>query len=54
MKLIDGRSTEASPMSSDIMVKATSEAGCASRTIVKMSVVSDSSTSVDSSVSSIV
>ena len=54
MKLIDARSTEASPMSSDVMVKATSEAGCASRTIVNMSVVSDSSTSVDSSVSSTV
>ena len=54
VKLMDARSTEASPLSSDVMVKATSEAGCTSRTMVNMSVVSDSSTSVESSVSSTV
>ena len=54
VKLIDARSTEASPLSSDVMVKATSEAGCASRTTVNVSVVSDSSTSEDPSVSSTV
>ena len=54
VKLMDARSRLASPVSSDAMVKATSEAGCASRTTVNVSVVSDSSTSVDPSVSSTV
>ena len=46
--------TVASPVSSDEMVRTTSEVGSASRTTVNVSVVPDSSTSVDPSVSTIV
>ena len=46
--------TVASPVSSDVIVRTTSEVGSASRTTVNMSVLPDSSTSVDPSVSSIV
>ena len=46
--------TVASPVSSDVMVRTTSEVGSASRTMVNVSVVPDSSTSVAASVSSIV
>ena len=46
--------TVASPGSSDVIVRTTSEVGSASRTTVNMSVLPDSSTSVDPSVSSIV
>ena len=46
--------TVASPVSSDVIVRTTSEVGSASRTIVNVSVLPDSSTSVDPSVSSIV
>ena len=43
--------TVASPVSSDVMVRTTSDVGCASRTMVNVSVVPDSSTSVAASVS---
>ena len=46
--------TVASPVSSDVIVRTTSDVGCASSTTVNMSVVPDSSTSVAASVSSIV
>ena len=46
--------TVASPVSSDVIVRTTSEVGSASRTTVNVSVLPDSSTSVDPSVSSIV
>ena len=46
--------TVASPVSSDVIVRTTSEVGSASRTTVNMSVLPDSSTSVAASVSSIV
>ena len=46
--------TVASPVSSDVIVRTTSEVGWTSRTTVNMSVLPDSSTSVDPSVSSIV
>ena len=46
--------TVASPVSSDVIVRTTSEVGSASRTTVNISVLPDSSTSVDPSVSSIV
>ncbi len=46
--------TVASPVSSEAMVRTTSEVGWASRTIVNVSVVPDSSTSVDPSDSTIV
>ena len=46
--------TVASPVSSDVIVRTTSEVGSASRTIVNVSVLPDSSTSVAASVSSIV
>ena len=46
--------TVASPVSSDVIVRTTSEVGCASRTTVNISVLPDSSTSVAASVSSIV
>ena len=51
---VSGLFTVASPVSSEVMVKTTSEAGSASRTTVNVSVVPDSSTSVDPSVSTIV
>ena len=47
-------STVASPVSEDVMERTTSELGCVSRTMVKMSVEPDSSTPVDPSVSAIV
>ena len=43
---VSGLLTVASPVSSDVMVRTTSEVGWASRTTVKVSVVPDSSTSV--------
>ncbi|GIR37531.1 MAG: hypothetical protein CM15mP49_29160 [Actinomycetota bacterium] len=46
--------TVASPVSSDVIVRTTSEVGWTSRTTVNMSVLPDSSTSVAASVSSIV
>ena len=46
--------TVASPVSSDVIVRTTSDVGWASRTTVNMSVLPDSSTSVAASVSSIV
>ncbi|GIR37529.1 MAG: hypothetical protein CM15mP49_29140 [Actinomycetota bacterium] len=46
--------TVSSPVSSDVIVRTTSEVGSASRTTVNISVLPDSSTSVDPSVSSIV
>ena len=46
--------TVASPVSSDVIVRTTSVAGSASRTTVNVSVVPDSSTSIDPSSSSIV
>ena len=46
--------TVASPVSSDVMVRTTSEVGWASRTTVNVSVVPDSSTSVAPSSSTIV
>ena len=46
--------TVTSPVSSDVIVRTTSEVGSASRTTVNISVLPDSSTSVDPSVSSIV
>ena len=51
---VSGLLTVASPVSSDVIVKTTSDVGCASSTTVNMSVLPDSSTSVVASVSSIV
>ena len=51
---VSGLLRVASPVSSDVIVRTTSEVGSASRTTVNVSVLPDSSTSVDSSVSSIV
>ena len=47
---VSGLFTVASPVSLDVMVRTTSEAGCAFRTMVKVSVVPVSETLVDPSV----
>ena len=54
VNVIDPGERVASVSSADVIESTTSSVGCASRTMVNMSVVPDSSTSVDPSVSSIV
>ena len=51
---VSGLFTVASPVSLEVIVKTTSESGCASKTMVKVSVVPSSETLVDPPVSVIV